>query len=332
MLDRKPFRAWRRLCAAGLTTVIFVAAPAFAEGSSVTYPSSRALPEIAAWLQRDTPLQLGQVVDVGPSAVTAITSVSPVGQPRGFLARASSEALAPQIVSEEGVSSWSIPVEVDCEKRLVRLGEMTGYKSRDLKTEGRLVREASTEWVSPVPSAPLGAVIAALCDREFKRPFAAKRYAAAKAPPTAPAPAPTQVAQASPPPPALRSTLAPKIPKTPAPKTEASAKPEAPAKAETPKTEVAKAETPKGEGPKGGGSIAVQIGASPSRADIEGLLGRFKKAHAGDLGGLTTTVTTVELQGKTVNRALIEGFASNGEAGAFCKKLEASGQACFIRR
>ncbi|MBS0361033.1 MAG: SPOR domain-containing protein [Proteobacteria bacterium] len=322
MLDREPRRVRRHLRVAGspvaLLAFALVAAPAFAQPPPITYPGSRALPEVAAWLQRDTPLLLGQVVDVGPSAVTAITSVSPMGQPRGFLARAASEALAPQIIADEGVASWSIPVEVDCEQRLVRLGEMTGYKTRDLKTDGKIVREPNPEWVRPIPSAPLGAVIAALCDRDFKRPFAAKRYAAlGKSTPAAPAP--TRLAEAAPPP--LRAAITPK-PQKPEP----APKPETPAKAET-----AKAEPVKSEGPKGGGSVAVQIGASPSKPDIEALLAKFRKTHGAELGGLSTDVATVESDGKTVNRALIKGFASNAEAGAFCKRLEASGQACFIR-
>jgi cell division septation protein DedD len=290
------------------------AAPALGQPPPITYPASRALPDVAAWLQRETPLQLGQVVDVGPSAITAITSVLPQGEPRGFLARASSEALAPQIISEDGVASWSIPVEVDCDQRLVRLGEMTGYRSRDLRTDGKVVREANPTWVKPIASAPLGSVIAALCDRDFKRPFAAKRYAAAKSAPTPPAPARSQVAEASPPPPPLRAAIAP-------PKAALPPKPQPAPKPET------KAEPPKGEG-----GVAVQIGASSSKPEIEALLARFRKAHAEALGGLKTDVATVQSDGKTVNRALIQGFASNTEAGAFCKKLEAAGQACFIRR
>jgi hypothetical protein len=215
-------------------------------------------------------------------------------------------------------------VEVDCDRRVVRLGSMTGYKTRDLRTDGKVVREQDASWVTPVANAPLGAVVRALCDRDFKRPFAGKKYAAAK-PATPPAPAPTRVAQAAPPP-ALRSTLPPSKP-SPAPKAEP----------ETPKTEVAeakppKSEAPKAETPRGGGTLAVQIGAAPSKPDVEALLAKFRKAHAADLGGLKTEVATVQSDGKTVNRALIQGFASNAEAGAFCKKLEASGQACFIRR
>ena len=53
---------------------------------------------------------------------------------------------------------------------------------------------------------------------------------------------------------------------------------------------------------------------------------------AGEMGGLTGNVATVAVDGKTVNRALISGFGTNAQAGEFCKKLSAEGQACFIRR
>ncbi|MGZ3378263.1 MAG: SPOR domain-containing protein [Phenylobacterium sp.] len=294
------------------------ASPASAQTVPVSYPPSRALSDITAWLQRDTPITPGQVVDISPSAVTAITGAQPTGQPRGFLAAISSEALDPQILSHEGIASWSIPVEIDCDKRSVRLGMMTGFTGRDLKNDPKTVREADASWVTPTAAAPLGAVIRALCDRDFRRPLVGKVKAGATAktpePVKAPPEAPIQAAQAAPPPesrapkavPALRSTLPPS--RTPA---------AAPATSKA---------------PAGGGSIAVQIGASPSKPDIEALLAKAKKKFAGDMGGLNGTVATVQVDGKTVNRALISGFASNTEANDFCKKLAAEGQACFIRR
>src|SRR5579859_3692569 len=298
--------------------VLAAAAPVSGQTLPVSYPPSRALSDITTWLQRETPIAPGQVVDISPSAVTAVTGAQPTGQPRGFLAAISSEALDPQILSHEGIASWSIPVEIDCDKRSVRLGVMTGFTGRDLKNDPRTVREADANWVTPTASAPLGAVIRALCDRDFRRPLMAKVKAGAtpKTPEPAKAPteAPIQTAQAAPEPkapkaqPALRPGLPP-------------AKPAAVAEAPPPKAK-----------PPSGGAIAVQIGASPSKPDIEGLLAKFRKKFAGEMGGLSGSVATVEVDGKTVNRALISGFGTNAQAGEFCKKLSAEGQACFIRR
>jgi cell division septation protein DedD len=301
-----------RLAGAGMALAIAGgAAPAMAQSAKVSYPASRSLNDLAAWLQRDTPLAPNQIVDVSPAALTAITSASPMGETRGFLANISSEAVDPDVLSHEGIASWSIPVEVDCEKRQVRLGAMTGFQSRDLRTDPRVVREADTSWVSPIRTAPLGAVIRALCDHDFRRPLAGKgkptppepKIASAAPPPSAPASRQPDAAR-----PALRSTLTPPASTVPA----AAAKPKS--------------------APAGGGSFTVQIGASPSKPDTEALLARFKKKYAAEMGALTANVASLEVDGKPVNRALITGFGSAAEAGAFCKTLSASGQACFIRR
>jgi hypothetical protein len=319
-----------RLAAAGLAAALLAgAAPALSQ--SIDYPPSRSLSDIATWLQKDTPISLGQVVDVGPSAVTAVTSAVPTGQPRGFLANVASEALDPQIAGRESIAAWSIPVEVDCDKHAVRLGVMTGFRSRDLVSESRVVRQADTDWVTPTSSAPLGAVARALCDRDFHRPFGGHTRLAARAPKAAP---PVAATPAPVPPPADSAVAtAPRLPTlrtTPEPEpTEAPART---AHARSTETKTAEAGAPKSKPPAGGGAIAVQIGASPSLPDLQRLLDKAKKKFAGDLGGLTTKVATVQLDGKMVNRALISGFASNAEANAFCKKLSAEGQACFIRR
>jgi len=309
--------------ALSLGAVLAAASPsAVAQSAPISYPPSRALGDIGAWLQRETPLAPGQVVDISPSAVTAVTEAKPTGQPRGFLASISSEALDPQILSHEGIASWSIPVEIDCDKRSVRLGVMTGFTGRDLRNDPKTVREADANWVTPTANAPLGSVIRALCDRDFHRPLMGKLKTAAGETPDvvakADAPEPRRREPRTPEPkapratPALRPTLPPAEPRT--------------AEASAPKA------APATKPPAGGGSVAVQIGASPSKPDIEGLLARFKTKFAGEMGGLTEHVATVEVDGKTVNRALISGFATNAEANAFCKKLSAQGQACFIRR
>jgi hypothetical protein len=309
--------AWmpnRPLTIPALLTAVTVAIAAPALAQEVSYPPSRALGDVGGWLQRETPIALPQVVDVSPSAVTAITSAAATGVPRGFLANIASEALDPQILAHEDVASWSIPVEVDCDRRLVRLGVMTGFHSRDLRTDPRTVRAADADWVNPIAGAPLGAVIRALCDRDFHRPFDGRvKIAAAKpapAPKTAPAPKAAPPAAApdaeAPRTPALRSTLAPASP--------------APAKSKA--AAAATAAVP---------GVAVQIGASPDLVDAQGLIARFKKKFADDISGHSTDVVTAEVDGKTVHRALITGFGSAAEASSLCKKLTAAGQACFVR-
>jgi hypothetical protein len=108
---------------AGLIAAALAASATMAAAQGViTFPPSRSLGDIAAWLVRDTPLTPAQIVDVSPAAVTAITSATPMGETRGFKASISSEAVDPQMLAHDGIASWTIPVEVDCGERRVRLG------------------------------------------------------------------------------------------------------------------------------------------------------------------------------------------------------------------
>jgi hypothetical protein len=169
---------------------------------------------------------------------------------------------------------------------------MTGFHSRDLRSEPKTLRPADTAFVKPTPNAPLGAVIRALCDSDFRRPLAGGRIKfVANAPDVA------------------RSAKAP-----------------APAAAPEP------APAPAAKAAAAGGPVSVQIAASPSLPDAKGLLARFKARSPDLLSGLTTEVATVEVAGRTVHRALISGFATGAEAARFCEALKAHGQACFVRR
>ena len=319
------------------------AAPAAGQTAPVSFPPSRALGDISAWLQRDTPLAPSQVVDVSPSAVTAVTSAAPMGETRGFLAGVSSEAMDPDIPNRDGIASWSIPIEVDCQRRAVRLGAMTGYPGRDLRTDPRIVRAADTNWVNPTPTAPLGAVLRALCDRDFQRPLAPRGKTSAPPKPQAPGPLPKIVVRPARPPkggpaPAQAAPEAagegqaqkPSTPNgRPAPPAASGPATVTPPTTETPPP----SPKPKSKPIKTGSSPYVaQIGASPSLPDIQGQLDRFKKKFSADLQGLDAHVVTVQSEGKTVNRALVSGFAGLSDAETFCKRLTDAGRPCLVRR
>ncbi len=340
MLGHSNIIVIRRLAAMGLAAALTVgAAPAYAQQLSVSYPPSRALNDIAAWLLHDTPLTLSQVVDVGPSAVTAVTTAAPMGETRGFLANLSSEALDPAVISHDGIASWSIPVEIECEHRQARLGAMTGYRSRNLQSEPRIIRNADTAWVSPADSSPLGSAIRALCDRDFPRPLVGQVIAASRIPERKPGPPPIievrpkRVAKSDAKPDAAASNSSDPAPAGPT-ALAASGAPSPPLSIPIPdsKTPSEPMAAPKFKPPAGGGSHAVQIGASPTPTDIQSLLARFKNKFSADLGGLSADLVTAQVDGKTVNRAIVSGFVSASEAGAFCKRLANANQACFIRR
>lgn len=321
---------------------LFLAASAGAAGAQVagaTYPKSRALADVGAWITSETPLQLAQVVDVGPSAVTAVTSAAPTGEPRGFLANIASEAIDPAIGRQEDILSWRIPVEIDCDRRAVRLGNMTGFPSRDLKTSPRVVRPADEQWVQPAGSAPLGAVLRAMCDRDFKRPFAAgTRIAAGKASKAKPEPAdgPPPVVVALKPPTKAQPLTSAAGANAPPEAAKPAGKDAPPAEADTPAPKaVAAAPKPKAAPPaiaRGTSPYEVQVGASPSQDDAKGLMARVQKKFATDLNGLKADLVAATVDGKTVYRALVSGFAGGGDANRLCEALKAGGQACFVRR
>lgn len=298
---------WGWTAACGLAAIVSAAA-AQADPGPATYPRSRAVADVAAWLASDTPLSPAQVVDVGPSAVTAITSSAPTGSPRGFLANIAAEALDPSIGQQEQILSWTIPVEVDCEKRVVRLGDMTGYAARDLRSAPRVVRAADASWVTPSPNAPLGAVMRALCDRDFRRPFAGETKLASKGKPAKPVRTPPPG-----PPPVVLSEVPPTKPS-----------PLAAAAAANAKTTPAIAH--------GASPFIVQVGASPSPSDAKGILVRLQKKLPDALQGFKTDVQSAQIDGKTVYRAQVSGFASVADATALCEQLKAGGHACFVRR
>jgi hypothetical protein len=303
-------RRGRRGAGPALALALGAAAAAQAQPLGVTYPRSRSLADVGAWLASDTPLLTAQVVDVGPSAVTAVTSSAPTGEPRGFLANIAAEALDPAIGKQEDIVSWTIPVEVDCEKRLVRLGDMTGYPARDLKSAPRVVRAADSVWVTPSANAPLGAVMRALCDRDFKRPFAAGRAKLASRPAEKAKPAQTPPPG---PPPVVLSEAPPTVP-TPLTTAAAKAAKEKPALAH------------------GASPFVVQAGSSPSQEDAKGIITRLQKKFPDAMAGFKTEVQTAQVEGKTVYRAVVSGFGGQADATALCDLLKAAGQACFVRR
>jgi hypothetical protein len=298
--------------AGALALALGLAGAAQADPLNVSYPRSRALADVAAWLASDTPLLPSQVVDVGPSAVTAVTSSAPTGEPRGFLAHIAAEAVDPSIGRQEEIVSWTIPVEVDCEKRLVRLGDMTGFPSRDLKSAPRVVRAADNTWVTPSANAPLGAVMHALCDRDFKRPLTGITKAAAKPPPEPAKARPVRTPPAGPPPPVLTESP----PTTAQPLTAAATK--------------AAKEMP--QPAHGASTVLVQVGASPSQDDAKGILSKLQKKFPDALKGFKTDVQAAQVDGKTVYRAVVNGFAGQADANTLCEQLKAGGQACFVRR
>jgi cytoskeletal protein RodZ len=140
-------------------------------------------------------------------------------------------------------------------------------------------------------------------------------------PPAAATPAPAAKVEAPAPKPAPV-----KVEKAPAP---VAAKP-APAKPEAKpaKPEAKAASTPSA---KASGVAFVQIGAVSSQALADKAWSDAAAIAPGAAAGKGKNIEKVDVNGKTLFRVQVTGFASREAATAFCDKLKAAGKACFVK-
>lgn len=147
-----------------------------------------------------------------------------------------------------------------------------------------------------------------------------------QAPPVQAAPA-----KVTPPPAATQAALKPAIPatppaKAPPPPQKVATAPAPPPKAAPPPPEK-KAPEPKVAASAGG--ARVQVGAVSSTA-LADKAWSDAVAAAPSLGaGKGKAVEKIE--GGTLYRTFVTGFASRGDAQAFCARLQAAGKSCFVR-
>jgi len=151
--------------------------------------------------------------------------------------------------------------------------------------------------------------------------------------PPAPAAATTPAlrpAQAAPPPPRVETAaqataksappIAPKTPKASAPPAEVKPAEKSPSKPPA-----------KPAAPAAKGAAAVQIGAVSSEALADKTWDQAVAVAPGLAMGKGKGVEKVDKDGKTLYRTSVTGFASRGDAQAFCDKLKAAGKACFVK-
>jgi hypothetical protein len=78
------------------------------------------------------------------------------------------------------------------------------------------------------------------------------------------------------------------------------------------------------------GGYAAQIGAFSTAAMSQDAWRALKAAQPDQTRGLSNATTAVAVHGRTVYRALVEGFPSSEAAAAFCRTLKASGRPCLV--
>jgi hypothetical protein len=300
-----------------------LAGAAWAQSAEAEFPASIAPAEIAAWMKRNTDIDPASVVAITPSAVTGV--LSSISTPEGPSIRRvnlRSEALSRAAFEQDHALSWTSVVEVDCKKRLARLGRTMVYAERNLIGDGRETVAASPAWIKPIAGGPSYNAMLKVCDGKMVNPLAgATRVAAAPpakaaAKPAAKAAEPKAAAPASKPPakpPAVVARAEPAEPKPSAKPPPAKAAAAAPAKA-------AAAAKP--------GRFVAQVAAAPAEAAAKRRLDAVQ-VKAELPAGVVARVAKAVVGGKTVYRAQFAGFQTTAEAQAFCR--DAAPDGCFVR-
>jgi hypothetical protein len=134
----------------------------------------------------------------------------------------------------------------------------------------------------------------------------------------------TPAPKAPPPAASTQAALRPAIPAPPAPAPKAVAPPPKPAPPPEPK-----AAPPRPEAKAPTGAAVVQIGAVSSPALADKAWNDAVAAAPGLAAGKGKQVTRIE--GGSLYRTFVTGFASKADAQAFCARLQSAGKACFVR-
>ena len=157
----------------------------------------------------------------------------------------------------------------------------------------------------------------------------------AAAPTPQPKPAPAQAVAAAPVKP-VPAQPAPKAPAAkPAPKDEVGALLD---KADAAKKPAPQAAAPKAvsaparlEPTAGHGAAVVQFGAFSSAGLASSEWTKLAAGYPSEMSGKGKLVESVDVNGKTLFRGAVSGFASKADAVAFCAKLKSDARACIVR-
>lgn len=307
-----------------------VATAASSQGAAAL-PGSLDRAVLTSWLKANTDLDPVSVISVSPANIIGVMAVNRMDTPskRVFRAQIRSEVISAQTIREAGNSSWAADVEVDCQTRRGKVNRILDFPQRNLKGPAREAG-GSAEWVAPPAGTHLYTVVAAVCDDGFQRPLAPNQQTASLASSAAAAAAPQPAPKG--PPPAVIAT---------APSPASSGAPASPAgSAGTPAVSRAPAQTaPLASAPAQRASakptrrsaVAVQIAAADTEAQATRALRSAMNAFADRLDGASMSTEQAQVSGRTVYRALLHGFATAGDARAFCDAYKAAGRDCFVR-
>ncbi|HTK35733.1 MAG TPA: SPOR domain-containing protein [Caulobacteraceae bacterium] len=254
------------------------------------------------WLKNHTSLGVGSFVAFGADNVLVVlTDEVSTRSPTIHRISFRQEAIKVEFVARTGGRSLRGSGEVDCAAGTFRAETVELFSGSDLRGE-RITGEGPAA-VGRVPRAGSAPAIAAaqVCagDNSAFAPLAntARRL---PAPPPAPAAAP-----------AASSARAPALlaPPTPLPPPAAPRLPAAAGETET----------------------FAQIGAFGSREAAERAWSRLAELFPDVMAGKTMRIEPVAVNGTTMYRSSVAGFAGQVDAQALCSRLMASSETCFVR-
>ena len=288
------FAVFAAVLDAAVALAITLAGPSLAQPhrppSMPPFPTSRALPAIALWARRNSDLPLPTIVGVGADSIFAVQRTAQTA-PLGVRAVIRQEAITPEFARRLGGRSAAMLVDLDCDRHRVFQRGVELYAGSNRQGPSRQLG-AAKDWQDIPPGTFMERVMIAICDPAW-RPLYGED--------------PARPAPASPPPPApiVAEVLPPLAPQLPAP---ASSRPEA---------------------------VAPAAPSWGSRAE----LGRYDSLeaatafwNAADLGstGARLRVELSVVAGRTVYRAVAEGFGDHAAAVAFCRQVQALAGDCAV--
>ncbi|HET9428973.1 MAG TPA: tetratricopeptide repeat protein [Allosphingosinicella sp.] len=88
-------------------------------------------------------------------------------------------------------------------------------------------------------------------------------------------------------------------------------------------------QSPQTSRPTSHGRFVVQIGAFSNEGNAERAWQQAEQSYG--LGRLQPTTTTINIDGRTLHRVSVSGFATSLDAGRLCASIKSRGGACFVR-
>jgi hypothetical protein len=167
------------------------------------YPAVRSLPAVADWLRRYSDIPQARLVGLGPDSLFAVEPAPQPGPPPGLRTIIRQEAVTPEFAKRLGGRSASMVADIDCQGRRVFQREVDLYVGSNRQGASRRLG-AAKDWQAIPPGTYMEQVMQAVCDPQWRAPYAA-------APPQTPAVAVAAARPAPFPDPASRAVQRPAV-------------------------------------------------------------------------------------------------------------------------